>query len=108
MIRIERSLNINIFYFFHRYLSGHHHAVMGGYLTKDDTYLVTSSRDCTIKVWHMRTGRMTASFDCQSQIKFFGFAEVAPDRCLAVALTKVSIPILDILLFGAQQYSSDR
>ncbi|XP_072034434.1 NACHT domain- and WD repeat-containing protein 1-like [Amphiura filiformis] len=87
-----------------RYLSGHHHAVMAGYLTKDGKHLITSSRDCTIKVWHLPTAELTASFDCQSQIKFFGFAEVAVNRYLAIALTKVSVPILDILISGVKPY----
>lgn len=84
--------------YFPSFLEGHHHAVMMAKLSSDRDYLYTSSRDCTLKAWHLPTRRLVASFDCQSQIKYFGFAEIARDRCFVAAATKMAVTFLDVHL----------
>ena len=39
-----------------------------------------------------------ASFDCQSQIKYFDLAEIGKDWCFVATATKMAIVFLDVML----------
>ena len=68
--------------------SGHTHAVMCMLLTSDDRFLITGSRDGTIKVWEQATGTLLTSFDLQSQIKYISCIELSKKEALLAATTK--------------------
>ena len=53
--------------------TGHTHAVMCMLLTSGDQFLITGSRDGTIKVWEQASGSLLTSFDLQSQIKHISY-----------------------------------
>lgn len=87
-----------------RLLVGHNHAIMDICISSDDEYLVTASRDCTLKAWHLPTLRMLASFDCQSQIKYIDLVYNSEDRYRLAAENKSgTILILDLLLEKADR-----
>ncbi|XP_070570769.1 NACHT domain- and WD repeat-containing protein 1-like isoform X2 [Ptychodera flava] len=59
---------------------GHHHAVMVLHITEDDRFLLSGSRDCTLKVWDLKSAILLTSFDFQSQVKLIGVSrEISPD-----------------------------
>ena len=68
--------------------TGHTHAVMCMLLTSDDCFLITGSRDGTIKVWEQATGTLLTSFDLQSQIKHITCFELSKNEALLAATTK--------------------
>eukprot|EP00057_Strongylocentrotus_purpuratus_P006352 XP_011660826.1 PREDICTED: NACHT and WD repeat domain-containing protein 1-like [Strongylocentrotus purpuratus] len=85
-------------------LVGHNHAIMDICISSDDQYLVTASRDCTLKAWHLPTLRMLASFDCKSQIKYIDLVYKSEDRYRLAAENKSgTILILDLLLEKADR-----
>ncbi|XP_072034448.1 NACHT domain- and WD repeat-containing protein 1-like [Amphiura filiformis] len=81
-----------------RYLEGHHHAVQVAKLLSNGEYLLTSSRDCTLKIWHVASGKLVTSFDCQSQIKFCDVVEIGEHHWLVAAATKMAMVFLDATL----------
>lgn len=82
-----------------RYLSGHIHAIMCIYITTNDKYLITGSRDCTIKAWNLATGEVIASFFCASQIKHFAVSEIQDGFYRVVAANKTGmVAIFDLCL----------
>ncbi|XP_063968822.1 NACHT domain- and WD repeat-containing protein 1-like [Lytechinus pictus] len=85
-------------------LVGHNHAIMDMCISSDDQYLVTASRDCTLKAWHLPTMEMLASFDCKSQIKNIDLVYGSEDRYRLAAENKSgTVLILDMLLEKADR-----
>ena len=81
------------------FLAGHHHAVMDLKISADDQYLLTASRDCTLKAWHLPSRSLMASFDSKSQIKIFDMVHVGDDHYRLAAENKTgTILLLDLLL----------
>ncbi|XP_071493290.1 NACHT domain- and WD repeat-containing protein 1-like [Diadema antillarum] len=86
------------------FLEGHNHAIMDLHISDDDQYLLTASRDCTLKAWHLPTEELVASFDSKSQIKKFDMALAANDHYRIVAENKSgTILLLDLLLQDANR-----
>ena len=54
----------------HKNLYGHAHAVMCMLLIFSDKFLVTGSRDGTVRVWSIPSAQQCACFDLQSQVKY--------------------------------------
>lgn len=73
---------------FYRYFEGHTHAVMWLYITSNDKYLFTGSRDCTLKAWDLTSGKILDSFNCACQIKFFEVAEMTESHYRVMAANK--------------------
>ncbi|XP_038079386.1 NACHT domain- and WD repeat-containing protein 1-like isoform X1 [Patiria miniata] len=91
-----------------RYLVGHTHAVMSVSVTVNNKYVFSSSRDCTIKAWSLESADLLASFDCQSQVKFFKFVEFAEDHYRFIATNQSgTIAMLDLLLEKAERGKKD-
>ena len=67
---------------------GHTHAVMCMLLASDGKYLITGSRDGTIKVWRESTAVLLASFDLQSQVKYLVIADATEEGATVAATTK--------------------
>ena len=85
------------------FLEGHLHAIMDMKISDDDQYLVTASRDCTLKAWHLPSKTLMASFDSKSQIKHFDMALVSEDRYRLAADNKTgTVLLLDLLLPNAE------
>ena len=82
----------------HNEYVGHTHAVMCMLLICRGQYLVTGSRDGTVKVWEVSTSRLLASFDLQSQVKYLAVAETSSSSNLVLAATTKSGPIAIIQL----------
>ncbi|XP_022103450.1 NACHT domain- and WD repeat-containing protein 1-like isoform X2 [Acanthaster planci] len=92
-----------------RYLVGHTHAVMSVSVTANNKYVLSSSRDCTIKAWSLEHANLLASFDCQSQIKFFKYVEIAEDHYRFIATNQSgTIAMLDLLLEDADRGMTDK
>ena len=67
---------------------GHTHAVMCMLTTHNDQYIVTGSRDGTIKVWRTNSAELLTSFDLQSQIKYMNLVAINAKSALLSATTK--------------------
>ncbi|KAJ8019859.1 NACHT domain- and WD repeat-containing protein 1 [Holothuria leucospilota] len=85
------------------YFHGHTHAVMWLYITTNDEYLITSSRDCFIKAWDLTSGQILATFNCACQIKHFAVVEVCDGHYKVVAANKTGVMGLFDLYLGEVQ-----
>ena len=72
---------------------GHTHAVMCLLLTPDNKYLITGSRDGTIKLWHAFSAVLLASFDLQSQVKYLSLMTNTSKHSATLAATTKSGPV---------------
>lgn len=67
---------------------GHSHAIMRLRILRAHNFLVSSSRDGTVKIWDIKTGAMLNSFDFQSQVKHFDCALESENHYSIIAVTK--------------------
>lgn len=75
---------------------GHTHAVMCMLLVLKDQFLITGSRDGTIKVWERSSGSLLAYFDLQSQVKYLAYSET--HRLLATTTKSGPVAIFKLEL----------
>lgn len=99
---------------------GHTHAVMNlqllsrasrdtalGPCVEDIHVLMTSSRDGTIKVWDMASGKLVTSFDFQSQVKYFD-AHSADDGYSVILVTKSGTVSVLKLFYSERETKNDQ
>ena len=72
---------------------GHTHAVMCLLLFHNDEYLITGSRDGTVKLWKVFSATLLASFDLQSQVKYLALISSTHENSATLAATTKSGPI---------------
>ena len=72
---------------------GHTHAVMCLLLFHNDEYLITGSRDGTVKLWKVISATLLASFDLQSQVKYLALISSTHENSATLAATTKSGPI---------------
>ena len=72
---------------------GHTHAVMCLLLTHDDKYLITGSRDGTVKLWQVSSAALLASYDLQSQVKYLSLVTSTSESGATLAATTKSGPV---------------
>ena len=86
---------------------GHTHAVMCMLLASSDKYLITGSRDGTIKVWQEATATLLASFDLQSQVKYLVITNATEERVTVAATTKSGpVSILELKFPSSKPHDS--
>lgn len=66
---------------------GHTHAVMC-MLKIDEHYILTGSRDGTVRIWNYRNAKMVSSFDLQSQVKHISVSKTATGDFILASTTK--------------------
>ena len=69
---------------------GHTHAVMCLLLFHNDEYLITGSRDGTVKLWNLFSATLLASFDLQSQVKYLALISSTHENSATLAATTKS------------------
>ena len=75
---------------------GHTHAVMCMLLVVKDRFLITGSRDGTVKVWERSSGCLLTCFDLQSQVKCLAYNK--PHSLLAATTKSGPIAIFRLKL----------
>ncbi|XP_054750626.2 NACHT domain- and WD repeat-containing protein 1-like isoform X1 [Lytechinus pictus] len=81
------------------FIYGHSHAILDMHISANDCYLVTASRDCTVKAWHLPSRQLMASFDCKSAIKHIDVVYINEDHYRIAGENKTgTILLLDLFL----------
>ena len=76
---------------------GHGHAVMC-MIVINSHFMVSGSRDGTVKVWNLKSGEQLTSFDLQSQVKHMSLLKQDDSLLLATTTKTGFIAILDLTL----------
>ena len=82
---------------------GHSHAVMCIKITDDGNYLLSGSRDGTVKLWKLSSGELLDTIDLQSQAKFMSLSKrngrtyilATTSKTGSILIAKVILPSYD-------------
>lgn len=80
-----------------RKFTGHTHAVMHLKVLPHDM-MITSSRDGTIKLWNIQSGELLATFDFQSQVKYFDTYSVDDGYSVILVTKSGTVSILKLCI----------